>query len=257
GRIGPDALLRDMYAVAGERQWAGFDAYRAMVARMPLMWPIWPLLWLWPIPTIGRRIYRRVADTRSCSVGTPWVEQGMSPGRVGQASCLPNSAATDGRQDACPTQANDGDLGRGQAAMVVGAALIAGMIGYGVPAVVRGWPFACYPTFGYLYEEPVWDEIAVEAIDADGGRRRLPAEVFLSELRPARRVWLVKAIVRTTDPALRAKRLEAMLNFGGGPESIMPRPAALEFFEEQVSTIPEDRDQPPLSRKLLHRLELE
>ncbi len=227
GRFDAATLAIDMYAVVGERAWAGYDAYRALLARMPLFWPIWPLLWLWPIPAVGRGIYRRVADTRGCSIVAPPPAGEIVPGETGN---------------------------RGRPAMVVGAALIAGVAIWGIREDVRGWPFACYPTFGYLFEAPTWDEIAIEAIDITGARRRLSPEDFLGDLRPARRVWLVKAIVRTTDPDRRAQRLEAMLRFGGGAGAIDPPPVALEFFEERVSTVPEERDQPPLSRKLLHRI---
>lgn len=68
GGLSEDALVQDMHAVSRGKVWRGFDAYRAIAARVPLLWPVWPFLWLWPVTSLGRRVYRRVADTRSCSL---------------------------------------------------------------------------------------------------------------------------------------------------------------------------------------------
>ena len=68
GRLSDEALIKDMHAVSGEKTWMGYDAYRAIAARIPLLWPAWPFLSLWPVTHFGRKIYRRVADTRSCEL---------------------------------------------------------------------------------------------------------------------------------------------------------------------------------------------
>ena len=68
GRLGDETLMKDMHAVQGDKTWLGYDAYRAIAGRVPLLWPVWPFLWLWPVTHFGRRIYRRVADTRSCEL---------------------------------------------------------------------------------------------------------------------------------------------------------------------------------------------
>lgn len=44
----------------------GFDAYRAMARHMPLLWLILPLLFVPPVPAIGRRVYARIAGRRYC-----------------------------------------------------------------------------------------------------------------------------------------------------------------------------------------------
>src|SRR5687768_4880954 len=62
------SLMHDMHSVVGREVWTGFQSYRAWISRIPPLWPILPLLYLWPITTLGKRIYRHVADSRSCSV---------------------------------------------------------------------------------------------------------------------------------------------------------------------------------------------
>ena len=67
--LDPDALMKDMHVVKGRRAWKGFSAYRVLASRIPLFWLIWPFLYVWPVTVFGRRIYRRVADSRVCVVG--------------------------------------------------------------------------------------------------------------------------------------------------------------------------------------------
>ena len=64
--LDPDALMREMHVVAGARTWSGFGACRVVAARIPLLWPVWPFLYVWPVPALGRRIYRCIADSRTC-----------------------------------------------------------------------------------------------------------------------------------------------------------------------------------------------
>ena len=59
-------LLQNMHAVKGKRVWTGFYAYRALAARLPILWLLLPFLYLWPVPYFGRRFYRKVADSRTC-----------------------------------------------------------------------------------------------------------------------------------------------------------------------------------------------
>ncbi|HWP40554.1 MAG TPA: DCC1-like thiol-disulfide oxidoreductase family protein [Tepidisphaeraceae bacterium] len=57
--------MRDMHVVRSDgRTYRGYDAFRAIAWVLPLAWPILPLLYLPPIPQLGRRIYRRIADNR-------------------------------------------------------------------------------------------------------------------------------------------------------------------------------------------------
>ena len=68
GWLDAKGLMADMHVVRGKKIWKGFAAYRVLAGRIPLFWPLWPFLYIWPVPAIGGRIYRRIADTRSCEV---------------------------------------------------------------------------------------------------------------------------------------------------------------------------------------------
>jgi len=59
---------RDLHAVtAARRVLVGYDAYRAIVARLPLFCCLAPIMALPGISHVGRRIYRHVADNRRAS----------------------------------------------------------------------------------------------------------------------------------------------------------------------------------------------
>jgi len=61
-----DRLLFEMHVVTPDRSsvYAGFDAFRWIAARLPLLWPVVPLLYVPGVPTLGRRVYLWVAKNR-------------------------------------------------------------------------------------------------------------------------------------------------------------------------------------------------
>jgi predicted DCC family thiol-disulfide oxidoreductase YuxK len=70
-------LLRDR-----DGTWyGGFDAYRVAAKHMPAFWLVLPLLFIPPIPAIGRRVYARIAGRRYCI---------LPPVSQRQAAALPN-----------------------------------------------------------------------------------------------------------------------------------------------------------------------
>jgi predicted DCC family thiol-disulfide oxidoreductase YuxK len=61
-------LARDLYAAAGGRIAAGYDAYAWIAKRVFLLWPIAAMLHFRFVAALGRRIYRQVADSRHCTL---------------------------------------------------------------------------------------------------------------------------------------------------------------------------------------------
>jgi predicted DCC family thiol-disulfide oxidoreductase YuxK len=62
----PEQLMREMHVVTPDRQktFTGFRAFRWIAGRLPLLWPVWPLLFVPGTPRLGQRIYRWVARNR-------------------------------------------------------------------------------------------------------------------------------------------------------------------------------------------------
>jgi predicted DCC family thiol-disulfide oxidoreductase YuxK len=67
-----EACLTEMHGIdRSGRLFAGFDTYRALAWLLPLGWIVVPLLYLPPVPWIGRHVYRSIADRRhttSCAL---------------------------------------------------------------------------------------------------------------------------------------------------------------------------------------------
>lgn len=57
-----EVLLHDLYTVGSSRK--GYDAYRAIARRLPLLWFAVPFMSAPVIATIGRRIHRHITDSR-------------------------------------------------------------------------------------------------------------------------------------------------------------------------------------------------
>jgi predicted DCC family thiol-disulfide oxidoreductase YuxK len=64
-------LMQAMHVVSGERIRSGFEACRLLAGRVPPLWPLVPFLYLWPVTAIGRRVYRWVAENRTCAPDIP------------------------------------------------------------------------------------------------------------------------------------------------------------------------------------------
>jgi predicted DCC family thiol-disulfide oxidoreductase YuxK len=80
-QVSDEMLTRDMYAAAGGRIAAGYDAYAWMARRVFLLWPIAVVMPLGWVKTLGQRIYRGVADSRHCSLVVPEAEPQATAGR--------------------------------------------------------------------------------------------------------------------------------------------------------------------------------
>ena len=61
-------LLFDMHIIEGTRVWKGYQAYQRISIHLVLLWVLVPFLYFPPIRLLGERIYRRVADSRTCQV---------------------------------------------------------------------------------------------------------------------------------------------------------------------------------------------
>lgn len=138
--LDPSQLGKDLITILGENRENrrhGFEAYRALAWRIPFFWPIMPILYLPPVSAIGKRVYRRVADSRRCDVAAPIASASASFARMTKLHIL--------------------------SAWAMGLLLLVPCIGAGIAGerrMGRGWPFACYPTF----EAPVGTWLVREAI---------------------------------------------------------------------------------------------
>ena len=64
--VDPHKALERLHLVppGGRPVLEGFHAFRWLAGRLPVFWPLWPLLWVPGVPALGTRIYDLVARKR-------------------------------------------------------------------------------------------------------------------------------------------------------------------------------------------------
>jgi predicted DCC family thiol-disulfide oxidoreductase YuxK len=64
--LDPNRLLQEMHVVTPDHRhvYHGFAALRWLAWRLPLLWPVAPLLYLPGVPALGQRLYLWVARNR-------------------------------------------------------------------------------------------------------------------------------------------------------------------------------------------------
>lgn len=174
-------LAHDVWVVDGARTARGYDAYRCVAWRLPLLWPLAPALVVLPVATIGRRAIRHVA---------------RSPA---QPSALPSQSAP------------EPPPGR-RWIVAVGAALIAGQAGTSAlqsvaPAWADScWPFDRYPAFTRARpsETTVWE---ARAVLESGAELRVAPRAWASAFgSPARCMRITAAILAVGESEHRRAR---------------------------------------------------
>lgn len=231
-----DAMLaHDLYAGDGRRTAGGYEAYQWIASRLPILW--WAgLIMRWgPVSAVGKRIYRRVADSRACSIE----DRPVRPAIGTRAGTRPLSW--------------------------VGALLIAGEIGisslqlgYDVSRVhlgdrhvipqllarvswrFTGWPFDQYPTFSTVYEPRVtlWE---AKAMLADGREIPLDAGAYWRVFGTSTRSWVaLQALLKEKDPERhRARSLELIRSvWPFQPAGVRQAAVAVRVYHSAYSTRP-------------------
>ena len=136
-------LATDIHAASrdGRGEWSvgrGYHAYQKMAWRIPALWITLPLIYLPPVVAVGKRIYRSIADSRTCQIASaPLPSQRFRP------------------------QASIGLV------LAIGALILAPQLVLGLGRLRKSWPVACYPLFDTLATRTVrWPEF--ETTDPQG-----------------------------------------------------------------------------------------
>ncbi|TWT90746.1 hypothetical protein Mal64_11430 [Pseudobythopirellula maris] len=172
------ALLTDMHGAhyeEGALQTAvGYDVYRWIAWRIPLLWPLAPLMYLPPVSIVGRKIYRRVADSRACRVPSP-VSPAEAPAKNGPL------------------------LWREVPLCVLFVLIMMGMFSTGFTRKVFSWPVACYPTFDAI-GSPYIEWPTFWAVSPNGERRELDDDPIRDAYGSARFVEVLRRFVDRNEP---------------------------------------------------------
>ncbi len=221
GLSGCDANgLRDIHARRGARSWQGFPAYRELIKRLPLLWPAIPLMYAWPITSIGRRTYRHIADSRTCKLGENFaapVAHRKSVFAVGLVGCLLTYLA------------------------------VLSAIGK-----LHSWPISCYPSFEDI-DPPEVRMLTIVTEDERGETRELrPIErQSLTQMPPERLMGLQNRLLSINDDGERVRRLETFWNLCQREDPALRNLTVKRFYGDTISTLPEDRSRAPVKRELI------
>jgi hypothetical protein len=93
--------------------------------------------------------------------------------------------------------------------LVGGTAVVAAVFLAGAAQAEDGWPFAQYPSFGFV-QEPTDSELYLEVVFTDGRRTALEPAPAFTAIGPARYRFLALRSLGEPDPVERDKRLRAM-----------------------------------------------
>jgi predicted DCC family thiol-disulfide oxidoreductase YuxK len=258
-QITEEMLTRDLYAVGDNSVAGGYDAYRAIAACVPLLWPLALVMPLAPIAAIGSRCYRRVAESRHCQVkegaapapssvhsGNPWVH--LTPHVVGIIMLA--------------TEAFTVVLNSGFAFKVIAMTLgIKSSEGLSADwkKVKWRWPFDQYPTFVYSWDIGSYSTWEARLVYADGSESTIPPEIFARAF--ASHVSITEAnaqqAINSKDPLSRRTRALSMAGmlWKNLPDSARSNVVAIRGYESAYSTNPDDIG--PTSRKLLDDFPIE
>jgi predicted DCC family thiol-disulfide oxidoreductase YuxK len=216
-RIDHARLLEDMYVFAPDgRAYAGYDAYRRLAWRVPILWPAIPILALPPVAGLGRRVYRHVAQGRACSAERLSVVP-MPRLRV--------RAVTFG------------------GAALLGVIVLIGLYGTmknsNLQKTANGWPIATYPAFTGYGGNDTTSELSLAGVIQDGRVQPISLATKLSFMQWERRAGFVSSLLARRG-ATTQRTLSALIGYLR-PVSASGRPfAAIRVYREVVSTRPED-----------------
>ncbi len=222
------AIVTNMHTVIGQRTYVGYAAYQALAARIPFLWPIWPLLQLKPVMSIGERVYRRVADSRVCSIQRKPVAAERTPVRP---------------------WAGVGPV------VLVGGLLILGNSIAGARGMVTTWPLAGYPPFSDL-KGPEVQKLRMVVYDTNGAPIPLNNNAPSVHLTTTRWDGMMRNVLETDDPDRRREMFMSLWHLWEQENKGVHNVSRVQFYDMTYITVPERQQENPLHQELLYEISL-
>jgi predicted DCC family thiol-disulfide oxidoreductase YuxK len=223
--LNADAILRDMHAVVGQDAWAGFSSYRVWIKRLPLLWPLLPFLYLWPIDLLGQRIYRHVADSRACD---PSEARSLAV----QENAMNRKAVA---------------LIAGTGALITYAAVLTAV------GKIYTWPISGYPTFEDI-DKPEVDVLMIAVEKQDGSITQISPlrHESLGELPPERLMGMLNHLLAVENETERRARLQSFWTLWAQENPTLRTAVDVKFYRDTLSSLPENQGNNLIRRKLVY-----
>jgi hypothetical protein len=185
------------------------------------------LLWVPPVPRIGAVIYRKVADSRMCSI-----RKAVPP-----------------KED----KAEDPKIVRWIA--VVGSVLVGMNVLFGFAHLGRAWPFACYPTFAGITEKAEIQVISFVGV-MNEKEELIDISSFKKQLPPQKYAGLIEAILKEENEKRKVLRLSKLVDSMQQAGVDFNKYSQVRFYKTIRSTVPEKYSDGPLSSELLFEMDV-
>jgi hypothetical protein len=179
--FGPEAEAFTVVADNG-RSGIGYEGYKLIAARLPLLWLLRPLMGLPGIQQLGTAVYQRVAASRTCAILDKAAGSGenlLSAESPAIARVLP----------------------------LAGFSL---MLLFGMLHIVDMWPFSCFPTFDGPTTDTV-TQLSVQVVDAGKAAQDWNLSSDL-RMRALYRRWYWLALQGTSPGSAARPKVAALLN---------------------------------------------
>lgn len=207
--------VRGLTVHVGGRTWAGAAAWRRILGRLPLLWPLILPLRLLPERWLpgGRRAERGPAPARQAAGGAAFAQGGI----VGP--------------------------------LLIGAGLFVGNAWAGLNRMQEGWPLACYPLFDGLIDDS-YLALRLVAVDARGTPRVIVPDDYRDVLG---RNWneLLRRILDEADESRRRELLGAAWEVLENEEPSLGQARIVRFYTVRSSIVPELWHAPPTDPHLI------
>ena len=147
-------------------------------------------------------------------------------------------------------------LSRLAPALAVGLLLLVGVAEAGARGATTGWPFACYPTFAEATgtEMPA---LAISLVGLDGTESPVGMDALADAGDRARERALGLRLLAEGARPEQFAAYWARVSTRAALRARSPNARAVRFYAGRISTVPEERDRPPVARRLTYELALE
>lgn len=227
GHLTPAALAENMHAARGLDIASGYDAYRWIATRIPFLWPLRLVMDLPPVAAIGRRIYRKVADSRACRIARPPIDAGPIP--------VPRIPI--------PT-------------VLAGLTLCGGFVLMGSLKFVNAWPIPCFPTFSGP-TKPQMEFVDRRVVLADGSEAPYTHQGLRADIGDYHRgVQFDSLCARLVSRDGIEDGLPAIVDFWASQDPLPEGARAVRIYRNVISTRPEDQADRILEERLFYEFDL-
>ena len=227
------ALVTDMHAVIGKEKYVGYAAYQALAKRVLGLWPLAPFLAIPAVAQLGQRVYRGVADSRTCDV-----KKAVAP--------------------TVKTIVRPFDL---RLTTAIGSFLVVSNILLGF-AHVHTWPISMYPTFQGIQND-LLQTMSIEVITKDGQTVWVNNDEIMQNFSADRFFPIVTNILNegkaSEDHERRDRKLLAIWQVlqQSNPALTPLQVARLDLYMDTYTVVPERAKENPLDHKLLAEVDAE